>query len=194
MHGILVSVVEMLWLISFFGDVSPSGKLPITFPKSIDQLPDYGDYSMIGRTYKYMEEETMYPFGFGLGYENLEWEEPIVNSNNLRKGQNLKISINLINDKEMDLDEVVQVYMTLDNEKEKLPLASLIDFKRISVNKGGQKKILFEIPYESFSYYDDQGNKKQHKGETVIILSNASPGERSKDLGSKSFRIKVRVK
>ena len=68
-----------------FGNVSPSGKLPITFPESVEQLPDYDDYSMEGRTYKYMKESPLYPFGFGLGYADLAWEKPSVNNTTVRK-------------------------------------------------------------------------------------------------------------
>lgn len=176
-----------------FGNVSPSGKLPITFPKSIDQLPDYADYSMEGRTYKYMKESPLYPFGFGLGYGDLEWEEPSICNDLVKKDQNLKISLKIKNNSDMDLEEVVQVYISIDHEEERLPIASLVDFKRVSLQKGKKGQIIFSIPYDVFSYYNSEGEKIQHHGNATVTIGNASPGERSAELGAKSFEIDVVV-
>jgi len=177
-----------------FGDVSPSGKLPITIPRSIDQLPDYEDYSMEGRTYKYMKESALYPFGWGLGYVDLKWSDPVAGNTTVKKNHNLEISINVENDGSMATDEVFQVYMKLKNEKEILPLSSLVDFKRVTIPQGGQRQVTFSIPHNVFSYYNSIGEKIQHKGKAVIIIANASPGERSEELGAKSFVLDVSVK
>ena len=115
-----------------FGNVSPSAKLPITFPKSIEQLPPFEDYSMKGRTYKYMTAEPLYPFGFGLSYAKLEWGKPSVENSTVKKDQNLEISLNISNNGNIDADEVVQVYLSIDNKNEQLPISSLVDFKRIT--------------------------------------------------------------
>lgn len=177
-----------------FGHVSPSAKLPITFPRSIEQLPEYEDYSMEGRTYKYMKESPLYPFGFGLSYGELEWEKPSISKNLVKADQNLEISIKIKNNGARDFEEVVQVYMSIENEKENLPIASLVDFKRISLKKGILGKVTFSIPYDAFAYYNGEGEKIQHLGNATIILSNASPGERSNELGAKSYKIDVVVK
>jgi beta-glucosidase len=177
-----------------FGDISPSGKLPITFPKSVEQLPDYENYSMEGRTYKYMKESPMYPFGFGLGYTELEWEKPLINNGTVNINQDLEISLNIKNLGSINREEVVQVYLSIDNENERLPLASLIDFKRVSLNTGEQKEVSFTVPHEAFSYYNSDGEKIQHKGKATIIVGNASPGERSKELGAENFEIDLVVK
>lgn len=177
-----------------FGHILPSGKLPITFPKSIAQLPDYEDYSMDGRTYKYMTESPLYPFGFGLSYRNLEWEKPSINNDVVKMGQNLEISLNLHNNSTMDLEEVVQVYMSLEHENECLPIASLVDFKRVSLKKGKHGTFTFSIPYDSFAYHDSDGEKEQHHGNAKITIGNASPGERSNELGANTYEIIVFVK
>lgn len=175
-----------------FGDISPSGKLPITFPKSVDQIPAFEDYSMTGRTYKYMEESPMYPFGFGLGYAEMKWEKPTVSSTTLKKNQELEISINIQNLGSMDAEEVVQVYLTIDNEKlEGLPLSTLVNFKRVLINNGNQSNVTFSIPYQEFAYYNDEGEKIQYKGKAIITLANSSPGKRSIELGAESFEIEV---
>jgi len=176
-----------------FGNVSPSGKLPITFPKSVDQLPDYEDYSMLGRTYKYMEQSPLYPFGFGLGYGDLEWEKPSVSNYTIKKNQILDISINIANNGTMNVEEVVQLYIRIENEKERLPLSSLVDFKRISIPKGEKCNVTFAVPFEGFSYYNIKGEKIQHNGKATITVANSSPGERSKELGAVAFNIDVIV-
>jgi len=177
-----------------FGETSPSGKLPITFPKSVEQLPDFDDYSMDGRTYKYMKESPMYTFGYGLGYGELEWENPVVSSSTIKKGQELSISLNIKNIGDIAQDEVVQLYMSIDNNQERLPIASLIDFQRVSFAKGEQKHVAFAIPYDVFSYYNSEGKRVQHHGKASLTIGNASPGERSRELGARSFKMDVMVK
>ncbi|MCF8363020.1 MAG: glycoside hydrolase family 3 C-terminal domain-containing protein [Prolixibacteraceae bacterium] len=177
-----------------FGNVSPSGKLPITFPESAEQLPDYEDYSMEGRTYKYMTKTPLYPFGFGLGYSELEWEKPSVDNNTVKPNEDLKISLDLKNNDLMDTEEVVQVYLSIENVEVDVPISSLVDFKRVAVNKKGEKTVSFSIPYEEFSYFNNEGKKVQHQGNATVTVANASPGERSEQLGAKSFEIDVTVK
>lgn len=176
-----------------FGNVSPSGKLPITFPKSVEQLPAFDNYSMEGRTYKYMKESPIYPFGFGLSYAEFEWEKPSVGNSTVKKDQNLKISLNIRNKGSIDAEEVVQIYLNIENGKENLPISSLVDFKRIAVNKGKQSKVTFSIPYKEFAYYNSKGDKIQHHGKATITIGNASPGERSEQLAAKGFKIDVSV-
>ena len=149
---------------------------------------------MDGRTYKYMKESALYPFGYGLGYVDLKWSDPVAANKTVKKDQNLEISINVENDGSMTVDEVFQVYMKINNEKERLPLASLVDFKRVTILKGAQKQVTFSIPHNVFSYYNREGEKVQHKGKASIIIADASPGERSEELGAKSFEMDVTVK
>lgn len=176
-----------------FGNVSPSGKLPVTFPESAEQLPAFDNYSMDGRTYKYMKGLPLFPFGFGLSYAEFEWGKPLVNNPGLKVDQNLEVSINIRNTGSIDADEVVQVYLNIQNGKENLPISSLIDFKRIALNKGDQSKVTFSIPYKEFYFYNSQGDKIQHHGKATIIIGNSSPGERSVQLGAKSYKFEVDV-
>lgn len=176
-----------------FGNVSPSGKLPITFPRSVNQLPAYEDYSMNGRTYKYMEESPLYPFGFGLGYAKMEWEKPSISNKWVMKDQNLEVSLIIRNNSTIDAEEVVQVYLSFDSEKESLPKSSLVDFKRVAVKKGTQSKVTFSIPYGAFCYYNNAGEKVQHQGKAIVTIGNSSPGERSRQLGAQSFSHEVLV-
>jgi beta-glucosidase len=177
-----------------FGDVSPSAKLPITFPKSIDQLPPFDDYSMKGRTYKYMEQAPLYPFGFGLSYAKLEWSKPAIATATVKKGQNVDFSVSIKNIGKINADEVVQVYLSIDNKKEIVPISSLVNFKRVSLNQGSSSDVSFSIPYSDFSFINSKGEKVQHKGKATLFIGNASPGSRSVELGAQSFKIYVEVK
>lgn len=177
-----------------FGDVSPSGKLPITFPKSIEQLPPFDNYSMKGRTYKYMTQAPLYPFGYGLSYAKIAWENPKASATTLKKEQTIEVSVDLKNNSWINADEVVQLYLTIDNVKEELPIASLINFKRVAIGKGESTKVNFSVPYNEFSYINSKGEKVQHKGKATLTLANAAPGQRSAELGMNSFKFDIVVK
>jgi beta-glucosidase len=148
---------------------------------------------MQGRTYKYMKESPLYPFGFGLTYGKLVWEKPSVNNGEVKKDQGIEISIKIKNTGSIYVEDVIQLYLTIDNSKEHLPLASLIDFKRASFPQGAENIIKFSVPHKEFSYYNSEGKKVQHHGKATITIANASPGERSKQLGSEAFTVNVVV-
>jgi len=177
-----------------FGNVSPSAKLPITFPKSIEQLPPFEDYSMKGRTYKYMKETPLFPFGFGLSYAKLKWENAKVSKTEIKKDQSINISVDIKNIGSINADEVVQLYLTINNVKEELPVSTLVNFKRVSINKGANSKVSFSVPYNEFSFINSKGEKIQHIGKATITIANASPGERSQQLGAMAFKFDVEVK
>jgi beta-glucosidase len=177
-----------------FGDVSPSGKLPITFPKSIDQLPAFDNYSMKGRTYKYMTQAPLYPFGFGLSYAKLAWENAKASDAKIKKNQSIEVSVELKNIGVINAEEVVQLYLTINNPKEDLPIASLIGFKRVIINKDGAATVNFTIPYTDFSYINALGEKVQHKGKASLTIANAAPSERSKELGANAIKFDVELK
>jgi beta-glucosidase len=177
-----------------FGNVSPSAKLPITFPKSIEQLPPFEDYSMKGRTYKYMTQVPLYPFGYGLSYAKMTWENAKISTVKIKKEQSVEVSVDLKNIGAMNADEVVQLYLTIDNVKEELPIASLVNFKRVTINKGASTNVSFTVPYNAFSYINSKGEKIQHKGKAILTIANASPGVRSQELGMNAVKFEVVVK
>ncbi|MHB0755490.1 glycoside hydrolase family 3 C-terminal domain-containing protein [Polaribacter sp. M15] len=168
-----------------FGDVSPSGKLPITFPKSVDQLPAYEDYNMKGRTYKYMKEEPLFPFGFGLTYTNFEYKDLQINDD-------YKTTVTLQNTGETDAEEVVQLYISSPLAGKKDPIYDLKAFKRVFLKAGESKEITFNLSKDSFHQFNENGNKVIRKGTYQLYVNGALPSKRSEDLGS-SKAIKTTI-
>lgn len=160
-----------------FGDVSPSGKLPITFPKSVSQLPAYEDYNMKGRTYKYMKEEPLFPFGFGLTYTSFEYKDLQINDD-------YKTTVTISNTGKADTEEVVQLYISSPLAGEKDPIYDLKAFKRVFVKAGASKTITFNLSKDSFHQFNEGGSKVIRKGAYQVYVNGALPSKRSEILGS----------
>lgn len=162
-----------------FGDYNPSGKLPITFYKNVEQLPDFEDYTMKGRTYRYLKDAPLFPFGYGLSYTNFE-----ISNVKYKKSQ---ISLSLTNNGDCDGEEVVQVYIRRINDVDG-PIKSLRAFKRFAVSAGQTNKVVIPLPRESFECWDSETN-------TMRILSGwyeVSVGNSSKDDDLHTFVIKLK--
>lgn len=177
-----------------FGDVSPSGKLPLTFPESIDQLPPFDDYSMVERTYRYATNKPMYPFGFGMSYADFELSELSISTPKLKKDEELTLELQISNKSNMAAEEVLQLYVSFNNETQHLPISSLKSFQRVALEANESKRVEFKVEASMFDYYDANGLKKRHKGLASITVSTASPGERSQDLGCLSLEAELEVK
>jgi beta-glucosidase len=169
-----------------FGNASPSGKLPLTFPKSLDQLPPYEDYSMAGRTYRYMEAEPMYPFGFGLTYGKIEYSGLTAAVAKTKKGEPHKVDVTVTvsNRGDRTVQEVVQLYITDMKASVKVPLYSLKDFKRIELAAGESKQVSFTLNTSHLMLVNDKGEKVFEPGEFKVWVGGSSPGKRSTDLGA----------
>lgn len=171
-----------------FGKLSPSGKLPVTFVKTLEDLPPYEDYDMKGRTYRYMDKEVLYPFGFGLNFGDVQVQDLTSSSKIIRKKKTISITTTLKNVGKNSTDEVVQLYISpMDNPKH-TPNSELKRFKRISLDSGESKTISFELNCQDFSFYDNNGNVKYHKGEYQIHLGTSSPSKESIDLGGAQWK------
>lgn len=136
-----------------FGDFNPAGRLPVTFYKNDSQLPDYEDYSMKGRTYRYFEGEALYPFGHGLSYTSFNIDNARLNKRNITPGHSVVLSFDIKNTGSVDGDEVVQVYVRNLQDKEG-PLKSLRAFKRIHLKKDECRTVSIELPSKSFEFFD----------------------------------------
>jgi beta-glucosidase len=167
-----------------FGDVSPSGKLPITFPKSLAQLPAFDDYSMNGRTYRYMTAEPLYPFGFGLSYSKFEYAELQLDQPTLALGASLNVSLILTNSGASDSAEVVQYYLSDLHASTLVPLHHLIGFERVMLKAGESKTLKFTITPEKMSFYNDDGKLTLEPGQFRLEVGGCSPSKRGQDLGA----------
>lgn len=178
-----------------FGKTSPSGKLPITFPKSLEQLPPYEDYSMKGRTYRYMNQEPLYPFGFGLSYTNFIYSEAKVSSGKISKKESIIVTAKVTNSGKTKSDEVVQLYVSDLVASVAVPNFQLLDMKRISLAAGETKEVAFELTPKAFEMVKNDGKRTIESGDFKIYIGGSSPMKRSFELGApKMAEVVVTVK
>jgi len=167
-----------------FGKVSPSGKLPVTFPKSYDQLPPYEDYAMKGRTYRYMKAEPLYPFGFGLSYTHFAYSDIRVSKPKIKKNENVSVTVTLTNTGTMASDEVAQLYLTHENHGEDAPLFALKGFQRVSLAPGASTSLHFTLTPEQLALVDAKGERSVPAGKIRISVGGSLPTHRSEELGA----------
>ncbi|MCX6231724.1 MAG: glycoside hydrolase family 3 C-terminal domain-containing protein [Bacteroidetes bacterium] len=166
-----------------FGKQNPSGKLPLTFYASEKDLPDFDNYAMKGRTYRYFEGKAQFPFGFGLSYTQFEYSQLLAKITNPKKTDSIAISLTVKNSGNYDGDEVVQLYAAKEISKISHPLKTLIGFQRISLKKGESTNIVIKIPASLLAYWDVKD--KQYKIEK---------GDYRIEAGSSSEDIRVKTK
>ena len=166
-----------------FGQESPSGRLPITFPKSLDQLPDYEDYTMAGRTYRYMEKEPLYPFGYGLSYTSFEYGSIKADQSTLGENGTASVAVKVTNTGSMGAEEVVQLYASWPDAGDKAPLYDLKGIQRVYLAPGQSKTVQFEVEATALQLFDDNGNAYLPEGKVKLIASGAVPTKRSAALG-----------
>ncbi len=169
-----------------FGDYNPSGKLPVTFYKSTEQLPEFTDYSMENRTYRYFKGEPQYAFGYGLSYTDFEFGEALLSSSSIKAGEKVEITIPLTNVGKMDGAEVVQVYVkSLTNPD--APIKSLKGYVRQEIKAGKSEKVRITLEPESFAYYNaDVDGLKVFPGKYQILYGNSS-----RDMDLRSLDLEV---
>jgi len=156
-----------------FGDYNPSGKLPITFYKSSDQLKDFEDYSMQGRTYRYMDD-ALFPFGFGLSYTTFKLDSAIANKTTINADETVQLTIPITNTGKCDGTEVVQVYVRKVDDIDG-PLKTLKGFSRIHLKAGETKEVKIDLPPSSFEFYDwSQRKMTITSGEYEVYYGNSS--------------------
>ncbi|MDR0497861.1 MAG: glycoside hydrolase family 3 C-terminal domain-containing protein [Treponema sp.] len=167
-----------------FGDVVPSGKLPLTFPASTSQLPPYEDYSMKGRTYRYMTKKPLYPFGFGLSYTSFNFDSITLSAPEIQTGSAVKATVALSNTGKRDAEEVVQIYVTKDDRGADEPLSSLKDFRRVKIPAGKDAKVEFELPATAFETVNAEGESVLMPGSYTVIASDSAPALVSVEKGA----------
>jgi len=143
-----------------FGDYNPSGRLPVTFYKSEKDLPQFVNYAMKGRTYRYFTGEPLYPFGYGLSYTDFEYRDIVVSKNKMTATDSLEVRVKISNLGEFKGDEVVQMYITDVESDEVRPLKSLRGIQRISLESGESTELTFSVKPEDLAFFDIEQDKK----------------------------------
>lgn len=157
-----------------FGDYNPAGRLPVTFYKSTEQLPDFQDYNMKGHTYRYMTEKPLFPFGHGLSYTTFSYGKASLSADEVKCGESCTLTIPVTNSGERDGEEVVQVYLRRPADKEG-PSHTLRAFRRIPLKKGETQQVTFQLDGDSFEWFDTESNTMRPlKGEYEILYGGTS--------------------
>jgi beta-glucosidase len=169
-----------------FGDYNPSGKLPVTFYKNSEQLGDFEDYSMNGRTYRYMTD-ALFPFGYGLSYTTFTIGPARLAKTEISNNESITLTIPVLNTGKRKGTEIVQVYIRRPGDFDG-PLKTLKGFQRVTVDAGKAIEAVIELPYASFEYF----NRDNHKmtvtaGEYEILYGNSS---NAKDLKTEKITVK----
>jgi beta-glucosidase len=165
------AVAELL-----FGERSPEGKLPVTFYDSINDLPEFTDYAMENRTYRYMDKEALYPFGYGLSYTTFTLNE-VEFIRKQEEGISVIIRSEVINTGAMEGAQTLQVYIKAPYEK--APKYQLKGLKKINLHSGESKKVEIVLEQDAFCTYDEDGIKKLYSGEYRIYIGFNQPDSRS---------------
>ncbi|MDS0524213.1 glycoside hydrolase family 3 C-terminal domain-containing protein [Clostridium sp. SHJSY1] len=164
-----------------FGECSPSGKLPVTFYKTTEELPEFTDYSMKDRTYRYMTNESLYPFGYGLTYSSVELSDLSVSDIN-KDFEGVNISLKITNVGNYDIEEVVQCYVKDLESQFAVDNYSLAGFKRIALKKGESKIISIKIDKKSFEAVNNEGERILDSKRFRLFIGISQPDSRSINL------------
>ncbi len=158
-----------------FGDYNPAGRLPVTFYKSVDQLPPFTDYSMQGRTYRYFKGEPLYPFGFGLSYTKFKYDKLKLSAARLKAGAELKITAEVQNVGDRSGDEVVQLYLSDVAASVPVPIRSLAGMQRVSLKPGEKQNVSFTLSPTQMSLINDSGKRVIEPGEFLVSVGGKQP-------------------
>ncbi|MDO6421844.1 glycoside hydrolase family 3 C-terminal domain-containing protein [Saccharophagus degradans] len=164
------ALANILW-----GDVSPSGRLPVTFYKGVDDLPAFNDYHMENRTYKFYRGEPLYAFGHGLGYVDFAYNNLVV-ANTVEAGKALPIAVSVTNTGKMQAEDVAQVYISLLDAPANTPIRDLKAFKRTKLAAGESTELEFNLPASALTYIDDNGKTQTYTGRVEVTVGSGQKG------------------
>ncbi|MGD0674514.1 MAG: glycoside hydrolase family 3 C-terminal domain-containing protein [Polyangiaceae bacterium] len=175
-----------------FGDYSPAGRLPVTFPRSVADVPPFEDYAMRGRTYRYLSKEPLYPFGFGLSYTRFRYSNLAVSNTRLPVGAGVEVTVTVENVGPRAGDEVVQLYLKNVESTHALPHHDLRGFERVAIESGESRRLSFALNARDFSLVDDGGRRLVEAGRFRITVGGSQPDPRSVELtGATPLAIEV---
>lgn len=177
-----------------FGEVAPSGKLPVTFYHSVEELPEFTDYSMKNRTYRYMENEALYPFGYGLSYSKAAYSDLKVPAS-VGKDDDFTVSVTVSNTGKYDMDEVVEIYIKDNESKFAVRNHSLCAFKRVSLKAGESKVVEIPVKNMALTVVDDHGERYVDSTKFTLYVGGSQPDARSVALtGAAPLSAEISVK
>ena len=173
------------------GEAVPSGRLPVTFYRTTEELPDFTDYSMKGRTYRYMEHEALYPFGYGLRYGDFEYSN--LKAEQIETGQ-VKLSVEITNHSMFECDEGARVYVRITDSELAAPGGSLADFKRIHLKAGESAAAAFILSAKVFMVVNEEGEFVFDGSAAVVTCGGSQPDGRSVELTGKTpLKLNLKV-
>ena len=159
-----------------FGNCSPSGKLPVTFYKDTDHMPEFTDYSMKGRTYRYMEDEALYPFGYGLTYGKAEVTEAVL-KNTPAKESDIEVAVTVKNESNVDIEEVIQLYIKDLDSPLSVKNYSLCGFKRIALKAGEARTIDMTVDNRAMMVVDENGERSVEGRNFTLYAGISQPDD-----------------
>jgi beta-glucosidase len=169
-----------------FGDYNPAGRLPVTFYKNVEQLPDFEDYNMTNRTYRYFKGEPLFPFGYGLSYTTFAYEDPKVSSEAVKVNDDATFSVSVTNTGNYDGEEVVQLYLQKPNDAEG-PMLTLRGFKRVFIGKGETVDVQFQLTPEVLEWWNAEAQRMTPlAGDYRLLVGSSS---RLEDLEAVSLTV-----
>ncbi len=157
------------------GDYNPAGRLPVTFYKGVEQLPDFDDYNMKNRTYRYFTGEPLYPFGHGLSYSTFEYKELKFSNSTLQAGSPVDVEVAVKNTGKRAGDEVVQLYITFP-KMPGTPLKALRGFTRVHLKSGESRQVKLTLSPRDLSYVNEAGDRLVAAGDYLITVGGGQPG------------------
>lgn len=173
-----------------FGEVSPSGKLPVTFYETVEELPEFTDYAMEGRTYRYMKQKAQYPFGYGLTYGDVR----VVGAKWAADGDGITVEAEVKNQGKRDTAEVLQVYVKHLDSPLAVPNPALWSFARIHLNAGETRTFRLTVNPDAFTVVDENGCRKKTAGRYALYVGCSQPDARSVELtGAEPVRLEVQI-
>ncbi len=167
-----------------FGDVSPSGKLPVTVPRATADLPAFNDYHLQGRTYRFATTEPLYPFGFGLSYAQFTYSALTLSTSELNAKGSVTARVTIANATGRPAAETVQCYLVPPRDWPDAPQATLVAFRKLTVPAHGRERLEFELPADAFYQVSAAGERVWAPGNYSLVVGSAAPGARSQALGA----------
>ncbi|MEG0807313.1 MAG: glycoside hydrolase family 3 C-terminal domain-containing protein [Alistipes sp.] len=164
------AIADILW-----GDYNPSARLPVTFYASDEQLPDFSDYSMRNRTYRYFEGSPLYPFGYGLSYTTFEYGTPICTQRSAHIGESIKITTRVRNTGSRPGDEVVQLYVSHPDAPSPKPIRALKGVKRIHLQPNEEQIVEFTLTPQELATVSTEGFKLCQAGRVICYIGGSQP-------------------